>query len=63
MPNTSGWGGWKYGTETSTTEGSVHLELLDSKTGESLFADTRRNVHIVIALLRKRSEKQEKTPK
>src|SRR5215469_9091985 len=56
-------GGWKYGTETSTTSGSVHLELLDPKTGESLFADTRDNVHIVIVLLRKRIEKQEKASK
>jgi hypothetical protein len=53
-------GGWKYGTETSTTSGSIHLELLDSKTGESLFADTRGNVHIVIAQLRKRIDKQKK---
>jgi hypothetical protein len=56
-------GDWKYGTETSTSAGSVHLELLDSKTGESLFADTRDNAHIVIALLRKRIEKQEKASK
>jgi hypothetical protein len=56
-------GGWKYGTATSETSGSVHLELLDPKTGESLFADTRNNAHIVIVQLRKRIEKQEKTPK
>jgi hypothetical protein len=56
-------GGWKYGTTNSVTPGSVHLELVDSKTGESLYADTGRAPNGVIRELRKRIEEREKPSK
>lgn len=56
-------GGWKYGTVTSTTPGSVHLELLDIKSGESLYADTRSTAHGIIKELQKRMEEPSKPKK
>jgi len=53
-------GGWKYGTTTSTAPGSVHLEIVESKTGETLYADTERATRGTITELRKRIEEQEK---
>jgi hypothetical protein len=56
-------GGWKYGTQTSNTSGSAHMELLDPKTGESFYADTRGTVHTIIKELQKRMEQESKQKK
>jgi len=59
-PGMGGAGTWKYGTVTSSSPGSVHLEVVDPKTGESLYADTEVVTKRVIKELRKRIEEQEK---
>jgi hypothetical protein len=59
-PGMGGAGTWKYGTTHSASAGSAHLDLLDSKTGESLYADTGIVTQRVIKELRKRIEEQEK---
>ena len=62
-PGMGGAGTWKYGTTTSSSAGSEHLELVDPKTGTSMYSDTQVSVHKTIAELRKRIEEQEKAEK
>jgi hypothetical protein len=41
-PDDKNWGGtWSHGTTSSSSSSYVHLTLLDSKTGEALYGDTR----------------------
>jgi hypothetical protein len=41
-PDDKNWGGtWSHGTTHSSSTSYMHLTLLDSKTGEGLYADTR----------------------
>jgi hypothetical protein len=58
-----GAGTWKYGTTHSESEGSAHLEVLDPKSGESLYADTQVRSRFIIKELRRRIEDQEKAPR
>lgn len=62
-PGMGGAGTWKYGTATSGSADSAHLELVDSNTGESLFSDTGIRPHFIIKELRKHIEEQEKKSK
>src|SRR5919109_2677599 len=55
-PGMGGAGTWKYGTETSDSPGSTHLELAEDKTGETLYADTKRTARGIFKELRKRIE-------
>ena len=56
-------GGWKYGTVNESTSGSVHMELLDPKSGDSLYADTGTKLSRVIRELQKRVEAVGKSSK
>ena len=56
-------GGWTYGTTTSSSPDSVHLELVDSKTGQTIYTDMGGTAHGIIKELRKRIEEQKKPSK
>jgi hypothetical protein len=62
-PGMGGAGTWKYGTTHSATGGSTHLELVEAKTGQTLYADTKGTTGRTIKELRKRIEEQEKESK
>jgi hypothetical protein len=61
-PSMGGAGTWKYGTTHSESDGSAHLELVEEKTGQTLYADTKGTMRRTIRELRKRIEEQEKAP-
>jgi hypothetical protein len=64
-----GYGGWKYGRIDESSSGSIHIEVLDAKTGETLYSDTKQMnsftsaTHGAIKDLRQRIEEQEKASK
>jgi hypothetical protein len=62
-PGMGGAGTWKYGTTHSASGGSTHLELVEAKTGQTLYADTWGTIRRTIKELRKRIEEQEKESK
>ena len=60
-----GYGGWKYGKVDSDSPSSAHLEIRDTKSGDTLYSDDRQesSTHKLIQELRKRIEEQEKATK
>ena len=58
----NGSGGWTHGSVHTSSAPVFHVEILDAKSGESLFSDTRRPSSS-LKELRKRMEEQEKEAK